>query len=63
MSGDQCCNGYCEPGGGDGGLVCTNAPPNNTCSMVGDKCTTSTDCCVSSDLCVGGFCSVPTPPH
>src|ERR1019366_2976780 len=27
LTGDQCCNGNCEPGG-DGGLVCTNMPPN-----------------------------------
>jgi hypothetical protein len=62
MSGDECCNGYCEPGGADGGLVCTNKPPYNSCSNLGDKCTTSADCCDSSDLCVNGFCSLPTPP-
>jgi hypothetical protein len=62
-SGDQCCNGYCEPGGSDGGLICANMPPNNNCSMIGNKCTTSSDCCDSTDLCINGFCSVPAPPQ
>jgi hypothetical protein len=63
MSGDQCCNGYCEPGGSDGGLICTNMPPNNSCSMTGNKCTMSSDCCDSSELCINGFCSVSAPPQ
>jgi hypothetical protein len=55
MSGDQCCNGYCEPG--DGGLVCSNSPPNANCSAVGDKCTTAADCCDTTNLCINGFCA------
>jgi hypothetical protein len=57
MSGDQCCNGYCEPGA-DGGLVCTNTPPSTNCSQPQEKCTTSADCCDKTNLCVNGFCSV-----
>ena len=38
QSGDQCCNGYCEPG--DGGLVCASSPPMNSCSGVGDNANT-----------------------
>ncbi len=53
-SGDQCCDGYCEQG--EGGLVCGNKPPNATCSPQGDKCTTSADCCLTNDACIGGFC-------
>ena len=60
QSGDQCCNGYCEPGGADGGLVCTSTPPNANCSNTGDKCTTAADCCDSTNLCVNGFCSPST---
>ena len=60
QSGDQCCNGYCEPGGADGGLVCTSTPPNANCSNVGDKCTTAADCCDSTNLCINGFCSPST---
>ncbi len=65
QSGDECCNGYCEPGGADGGadggLVCTNTPPNAQCSQTQEKCTTSADCCNSSDSCVNGFCTTSTP--
>jgi len=55
-SGDQCCNGYCEQGPGDGGLVCSNKPPNASCSQQGDKCTSNADCCMSTDSCINGFC-------
>jgi hypothetical protein len=58
MSGDQCCNGYCEPG--DGGLVCTNTPPDASCSQVGNKCTTAADCCDTTNQCVNGYCAVST---
>jgi hypothetical protein len=56
QSGDQCCNGYCEPG--DGGLVCANTPPDASCSQVGNKCTTAADCCDTTNQCINGFCSV-----
>ena len=58
QAGDQCCNGYCEPG--EGGLVCANTPPNASCSQVGDKCTTAANCCDSTNQCVNGFCAVST---
>jgi hypothetical protein len=58
-SGDQCCNGYCEPGA-DGGLVCANTPPNASCSQVGDKCTTAANCCDTTNQCINGFCAVST---
>jgi len=54
-AGDQCCNGYCEPG--EGGLVCSNTPPNANCSAVGDKCTTPADCCDTTNYCINGFCA------
>ncbi len=57
-TGDQCCNGYCEPGAGDAGLICTNAPPNNTCSAPQEKCTTAADCCDTTNECVNGFCAI-----
>jgi hypothetical protein len=58
MSGDQCCNGFCEPG--DGGLVC-GTPPTNTCSGVGDRCTTAADCCDPTNACINGFCALSQP--
>ena len=63
-TGDQCCNGYCEPGGAadaggaGGGLVCTNTPPSSQCSAPQEKCTTAADCCDPTNLCVNGFCAV-----
>jgi hypothetical protein len=55
QSGDQCCNGYCEPNGDGGALVCSNTPPS--CSAVSDKCTTSADCCDSTNKCINGYCA------
>jgi hypothetical protein len=53
MTGDQCCNGFCEAG--DGGLVC--GTPTGGCSGIQDKCTTAADCCDPSALCINGFCA------
>ena len=61
-TGDQCCNGYCEPNGAGGALICSSTPPTAHCSMEQEKCTTPADCCNSNDLCVNGFCSAPFIP-
>jgi hypothetical protein len=55
QSGDQCCNGYCEPDGDGGALICSNTPPS--CAGVSDKCKTAADCCDSTNTCVNGFCA------
>lgn len=55
-SGDQCCNGFCEPDG-DGSLVCANMNPNSNCSQLQEKCTTAADCCDPTNVCVNGFCT------
>ena len=60
-SGDQCCNGFCQPNGPNGDLVCSDKPPGSTCSMPQEKCTTAADCCDTSNLCVNGFCTVKGP--
>ncbi len=57
-SGDQCCNGYCEPNGDAGALVCSTTPP--TCAGVSDKCVTSADCCDTTNKCINGYCAVPS---
>jgi len=59
-SGDQCCNGYCEPDAMNN-LVCANTPPNGMCAMVGDKCTVAGDCCDNTNLCINGFCTQQGP--
>ena len=60
-SGDQCCNGYCQPDSTTGELVCSNDTPNNNCSNPKEKCTTAADCCDKSNLCLNGFCSQQVP--
>ncbi len=61
MTGDQCCNGYCEADGDGGALICSNTPPSGTCSKPGDKCKSSADCCDAGDLCINGFCTQSNP--
>jgi hypothetical protein len=58
-SGDQCCNGYCEPNGDGGALICSTA--TTTCSPLSDKCTTASDCCDPTNKCINGFCALPGP--
>lgn len=61
QSGDQCCNGYCEPDQSSGSLTCTKNKPNNNCSKPQEKCTTAADCCDSTNACINGFCSIQGP--
>ena len=56
-TGDQCCNGYCEPNGDAGALVCSNTPPNATCAGSQEKCTATLPCCDSTQSCINGFCA------
>jgi hypothetical protein len=60
-SGDQCCNGYCEPNGPNSSLICSNAPPGTNCSQPQEKCTTAADCCDMTNKCINGFCAQTTP--
>jgi hypothetical protein len=58
-TGDECCGGYCRPGG-DGGLICTAQTP--TCAQEFEKCTVDGDCCNSPTYtCINGRCSLPLP--
>jgi hypothetical protein len=59
-TGDECCNGYCEPNGPGGKLVCSNKPPGS-CSGTQEKCKTAADCCDSNAACVNGFCTINVP--
>jgi hypothetical protein len=54
-SGDQCCNGYCEPNGTGGALVCSST--GGQCAKVQEKCTTSANCCDPTNLCTNGYCT------
>ena len=54
-SGDQCCNGFCEPDPTKPmSLVCTNTA---ACAGLQEKCVVATDCCDASNQCVNGFCA------
>ncbi len=62
-TGNECCGGYCRPGGDGGALVCSNAQPS--CSQQYEKCKMDTDCCGNQSgalTCINGFCSQPSPP-
>jgi hypothetical protein len=60
-TGDECCGGYCRPGGDGGALICTNQQPS--CSAEFEKCTTTADCCgaASGITCINGFCAKSQP--
>jgi hypothetical protein len=59
QTGDQCCNGFCEPNA-SGALVC-GMPTTNTCSGLQEKCTTAANCCSAQALCINGFCALGGP--
>ncbi len=59
-SGDQCCNGFCEPDQG-GMLVCSNTTNNGSCSGTSEHCDHTSDCCLPQDKCIGGFCTQSVP--
>ncbi len=56
-TGDQCCNGYCQPNGTGGALICSNTPPVSMCSKPQEKCVNAADCCDKQNVCVNGFCA------
>ena len=60
-TGDQCCNGFCQPDTNTGELVCGAKPPQYSCSGLQEKCSTSVDCCDKSQSCIGGFCAAIVP--
>jgi hypothetical protein len=54
-SGDQCCNGYCEPDPSNpASLICTSTV---VCAGLQEKCKTAADCCDNTNACVNGFCA------
>lgn len=59
LSGDQCCNGFCQPNTTDGALMCTSSS-SSQCSLPQEKCTTAANCCDKANLCLNGFCTERT---
>ena len=60
-SGDECCNGYCNPTGNPPEYLC--GPPDGQCSGEFEPCDTAADCCDGLELeCIGGVCT-QLPPN
>jgi hypothetical protein len=60
-TGDECCGGYCRPGGDGGALICTNQQPS--CSQEFEKCNVTADCCgaAAGVQCINGICGKSSP--
>ncbi len=60
-TGDECCGGYCRPGGDGGALICTNQQP--MCAGEFEKCTSTVPCCGANMgvMCINGICSRTVP--
>jgi hypothetical protein len=58
-TGLDCCGGTCN---GEGAQATCGPPPVGMCAKLEGKCTSSTDCCDPSEVCLGGFCAQPAPP-
>ncbi len=67
-TGDECCGGYCQPGGDGGALQCTNVAP--MCSHEFEKCVVDADCCPPSSIdpgamplqCINNLCANGSAP-
>ena len=59
-TGTECCGGFCDGSGADGGLVCKSA---GTCAQDGDKCSVTSDCCnaAAGSTCINHVCAEPGP--
>jgi hypothetical protein len=59
-TGTECCGGFCDGSGADGGLVCKSA---GTCAQDGDKCSATSDCCnaAAGSTCINHVCAEPGP--
>jgi WD40-like Beta Propeller Repeat len=59
-TGTECCGGFCDGTGPDGGLVCKSA---GTCAADGDHCDQTQDCCNvgNGSTCINHVCAEPTP--
>ncbi|MEP7122620.1 MAG: hypothetical protein ABJE95_16980 [Byssovorax sp.] len=61
-SGDECCNGYCNPVTGSDPATYTCGPPTAGCSHEFEPCKTDGDCCTGEALtCIGGKCTTLPP--
>ncbi len=59
-SGDQCCNGFCNPSADDPNVF-ECGQPDGTCSDEFEACETAADCCDPSMDCINGRCAQDDP--
>jgi hypothetical protein len=59
QGGDECCGGYCQPGGGE--FSCSSAKPS--CAKEFEKCDQTSDCCGAGSgiICVNHVCTQSSP--
>jgi hypothetical protein len=60
-SGDECCEGFCNPDPNDPSKF-SCAPPSGGCSDEFENCMSAADCCDPSLQCIGGKCTQIPPP-
>mgnify|MGYP003592174349 CR=1 FL=1 len=60
-AGGECCGGYCQPETDGGPLVCLDSLPEGQCAQTAEKCATDGDCCDNQNVCINGFCTLPSP--
>ncbi len=58
-SGDQCCNGFCDPNAA--GMNVCGPKQSNQCAKEQEHCMTAADCCNPMDQCINNFCSIVAP--
>ena len=58
-SGDECCNGFCNPDPNSTGFIC--GQPSGDCSHEFEPCVTAADCCDPQMECLGGRCAILPP--
>ena len=58
QTGDQCCNGFCNPNGsGDTATNICASGSTNQCSGLQERCSTKADCCDPTNQCINNFCA------
>jgi hypothetical protein len=58
-TGDECCNGFCNPTGDPPEFKC--GPPDGSCSSEFETCETAADCCDQSLECIAHKCTSLPP--
>lgn len=60
-SGDQCCNGFCNPSEADPNVFECGTPDPGECADEFEACTTAADCCDPTMECINGRCAQDEP--